>query len=602
VSKASETVLVIVGAGPRTVGLLERIAANGALLGREQLAVHVIDPYPAGAGRVWRQHQSPLLLLNSRAADVTMFTDAATSCAGPVRPGPTFFEWCHTPDAARLADPGLAAEAASLTPYSWGSRRLLGRYLEWCFRQAVAALPASARVLVHQTRAVALAPGPRHALTLGDGTILHADIVILAQGRLGGRVTEQHQEYASLAAAGQATYAPPAYPGDAALDRLPAGEPVIVSGLGLNFIDITTLLTQGRGGRFERDRAGRLRYRASGREPVLHAGSRRGVPYLPKPEQRLAGLPTAPPRFFTATSVESIMNGSPDFGPDLVACAVRELMWAYYRELFTGHPELTACPWPEFAERFAATPVTDPALRLLIESMVPDPRDRLDLEVRGPLSGLTFPHPAELDGWMRRRIAATMVGAISPRHSPNAALLEALIDVGDVLLGAILAPGAPPARLGGFPRLVVYRGSGPPPHRLEELAALSAAGVVRFLGAGLRVECDRASGVYTAVSDSLRTGIAARHLVEARLPGTDIRSGDDPLLAGLGATQPVLEVDPLTYQVLDSAGSPVRGLLAMGAFASGGAIGALSRPCRDEPFFRENDKVARRVLASAQRA
>jgi hypothetical protein len=426
--------------------------------------------------------------------------------------------------------------------------------------------------------------------------------VILAQGRLGGRVTEQHQEYASLAAAGQATYAPPAYPGDAALDRLPAGEPVIVSGLGLNFIDITTLLTQGRGGRFERDRAGRLRYRASGREPELHAGSRRGVPYLPKPGQRLAGLPTAPPRFFTATSVESIMNGSPDFGPDLVACAVRELMWAYYRELFTGHPELTACPWPEFAERFAATPVTDPALRLLIESMVPDPRDRLDLEVRGPLSGLTFPHPAQLDGWMRRRIAATMVGAISPRHSPNAALLEALIDVGDVLLGAILAPGAPPARLGGFPRLVVYRGSGPPPHRLEELAALSAAGVVRFLGAGLRVECDHASGVYIGVSDSLRTGIAARHLVEARLPGTDIRSGDDPLLAGLGATQPVLEVDPLTYQVLDSAGSPVRGLLAMGAFASGGAIGALSRPCRDEPFFRENDKVARRVLASVQRA
>ena len=143
-----------------------------------------------------------------------------------------------------------------------------------------------------------------------------------------------------------------------------------------------------------------------------------------------------------------------------------------------------------------------------------------------------------------------MVGAISPRHSPNAALLEALIDVGDVLLGAILAPGAPPARLGGFPRLVVYRGSGPPPHRLEELTALSAAGVVRFLGAGLRVECDRASGVYTAVSDSLRTPIAARHLVKRGYLALTYGREMTRCYAGLGATQSVLEVDPLTYQVL----------------------------------------------------
>src|SRR5215469_8239887 len=110
------TVLAIVGAGPRAVGLLERIAANASLLGCRELTVHVIDPHPAGAGRVWRLEQSPLLQMNSRAADVTMFTDAAASGAGPVRAGPAFFDWSRTPDAARLADPGLAAEAAGLTP------------------------------------------------------------------------------------------------------------------------------------------------------------------------------------------------------------------------------------------------------------------------------------------------------------------------------------------------------------------------------------------------------------------------------------------------------------------------------------------------------
>ena len=63
--------IAIVGAGPRGTGLLERLAASvtellpdlgsGALLD-----VHLIDPFPAGAGRIWRHAQSPLLAIDRK--------------------------------------------------------------------------------------------------------------------------------------------------------------------------------------------------------------------------------------------------------------------------------------------------------------------------------------------------------------------------------------------------------------------------------------------------------------------------------------------------------------------------------------------------------
>jgi hypothetical protein len=53
---------------------------------------------------------------------------------------------------------------------------------------------------------------------------------------------------------------------------------VILRGLGLCFFDYMALLTSGRGGEFHRH-DGKLTYEPSGDEPLIFAGSRRGVPY-----------------------------------------------------------------------------------------------------------------------------------------------------------------------------------------------------------------------------------------------------------------------------------------------------------------------------------
>ena len=70
----------IVGAGPRGLSVLERLCANASPAG---LQVHVVDPYPPGAGRVWRTEQSRHLLMNTVAAQVSMFTVAEADSGSP---------------------------------------------------------------------------------------------------------------------------------------------------------------------------------------------------------------------------------------------------------------------------------------------------------------------------------------------------------------------------------------------------------------------------------------------------------------------------------------------------------------------------------------
>ena len=144
--------IAIVGAGPRGAGLLERIAASvPELLPRVgALDVHLIDPYPAGAGRIWRHEQSPLLAMNSMAADVTMFTDDSVRCDGPIVSGPSMWDWAQDLREGRLpgedvADlgPELAAELRALTAATFPSRRLQSAYLGWVLRHVIADLPAA---------------------------------------------------------------------------------------------------------------------------------------------------------------------------------------------------------------------------------------------------------------------------------------------------------------------------------------------------------------------------------------------------------------------------------------------------------------------------
>src|SRR5437764_2001123 len=202
------TVIAVVGAGPRGVGCLERLAANVPELAPGQpIEVHLVDPFPPGPGRVWRYEQSPLLRMNSMAEDVTMFTDESVRCEGPIVPGPSMAQWA---DLVRPAEPPAGTdesevdtELRTLTGRGFATRRLASRYLAWFFEWVRDTLPASVRVHVHTDR-VARITGPadgrqRVWLAEQDEPLL-ADVVVLAVGHLDAVPTGEPAALSAFAA------------------------------------------------------------------------------------------------------------------------------------------------------------------------------------------------------------------------------------------------------------------------------------------------------------------------------------------------------------------------------------------------------------------
>ncbi|KPC78686.1 MULTISPECIES: FAD/NAD(P)-binding protein [Streptomyces] len=594
--------LVVIGGGPRGTGVIERIAANAAeLWGDRPLDIHLVDPYPPGGGRIWREDQSPLLRMNSMAEDVTMFTDDTVQLDGPVRPGPALHTWAADVREGRTViatDPAVLDEIRGLGGQDFPSRRLQSAYLRWVYEQAVAALPPGITVHEHTGHALRLtgpAGGRQQVRIQGRAEPLTAELVILTIGHLDAEPNPVQKELSAFAARHGLVHLPPGFTADTDLSALPAGEPVLVRGFGLAFIDLMALLTEGRGGHHRNGT-----YIPSGREPVLYVGSRRGVPYHSKIGYTWQGERPPLPHHFGAAQVAEVLDrpGPVDFRRDLWPLVTRELGHAHYHRLFTAHPERTAMDRGDFEEKYAVAGPGSPELAALVASAVPDPADRLDLDALDhPLDGVRHASYDALQDGLRAYITADLERRHDPRHSPDLAVFLGLLSV----YGQLTGLGDTGEEWHGF---FSYLASGPPGPRLRQLLALSQAGVVRFLGAGMTVEADEEQGVFRARSATVpgaRT--EARALVEARLPGPSLRGTRSPLLSGLyedgaaGTESGLLSVAPEDGRILDRDGRPHPRRFALGPFTTARSSGAFTRPRTGGPAFRQNDATARTALA-----
>ncbi|MFE2313422.1 FAD/NAD(P)-binding protein [Streptomyces sp. NPDC059441] len=572
--------LVIVGAGPRGTGLIERIAANAPELyagsGTEGLDIHLVDPHPPGAGRIWRAAQSPLLWMNSHAEDVTMFTDETVVMDGPVRPGPTLHEW------------------AAIDGSTFADRRLQGAYLRWVHEKAVAALPLDVTVHHHPHRALRVSgsrEGRQQVWLEGRARPLLADLVVLTLGHLDAELDQEQHELAAYARTHGLVHLPPDFTADSDLSSLAPGEPVLVRGFGLAFVDLMVLLTEGRGGRYDGDT-----YVPSGQEPVLYVGSRRGVPYHSKIGYDWTGERPPLPRFFGPDEVDALLArpGGFDFRRDVWPLIEKELGFAHYHRLFTVHPERTAIAWTDFEEKYAAGEAAE--REALVASAVPDPADRLDLAALDrPLDGVRYATHEEFQEGLRGYVEEDLSRRHDPVHSPDLAVFLGLLSV----YGQLIRLGDIGPWWHGF---FSYLASGPPGPRLRQMLALSRAGVVRFVGADMAVTAE--DGVFRASSATVPgASVEARTLVEARLPEPTVGRALDPLLRALHADGAVetpeglLRVDRSDGRILDGAGRPHPRRFALGPYTDVRTPGAFTRPRTGGPAFRQNDATARAALA-----
>ncbi|CAL9341506.1 FAD/NAD(P)-binding protein [Streptomyces sp. enrichment culture] len=634
-STPSPAVLVVVGAGPRATGLLERIAANAPQLWDEprELRIHLVDPHPPGPGRIWRHEQSALLRMNSMAEDVTMFTDESSTIDGPVQPGPSLAEWAaqfsgrgprHAPY-AEPTDPEVLAELRALDGSDFPTRRVQSAYLDWVFRRVLAQLPPAVTVEWHPATATAVTgppDGPQQVHLAGRATPLTADLVVLAQGHLGSTPAAEHREHAAFARRHGRFHLPPEFSADADLSALCPGEHVVLRGFGLAFIDLMVLLTEGRGGSYRTEADGTLTYLPSGREPVLHVGSRRGVPYHAKTRYRLRGPRPPLPRHFGPEAVDALLaEGRPlDLRRDVWPLMAKEIGYGHYHELFHAHPERTALPWPDFAAAYDRLGWYDAEMAALVATAVPDPVDRLDFEALDrPLEGLAFATPQALQDHLRDHIARDVARREDPAFSADLGAFLALLSVYGhlprlVAAGRLTAHSVAEHLDGWWHGFFSFLASGPPGFRLRQLLALSRAGIVRFLGAGIRIGTDESTGTFTATGPTVPGHtVHATALVEAYLPTPSLTRAEDPLLRGLhreGALAEeviadptrthrsgLLAVSPADGRVIDpSLGSPHPRRIALGAPTNSRAVAAFARPRTDAPVFRQNDAVARALL------
>lgn len=635
--------LAVVGAGPRGTAVLERIAASAPQLARgRRVHVHLVDPYPPGGGYVWQTAQSPHLLMNTLAAHATMFTDDTVACDGPVATGPNLYEWAvllregrldeHVPPSASAASdrprwaapPEVLAEAADLQPWSHPTRRFESHYLAWVFTTVRSRLPDGMRLTVHPRRAVGLCDlaGGRQALWLeGAAAPLVVDAAVLALGHTAPELTAEGQALAEFAQAHGAVYLPPGNPLDARLEAIPPAARVLVRGLGMNFFDHMILLTAGRGGRFTREAGGRLRYRPSGREPVLTAGSRRGVPYRAKPV--FGSLPPAtPPRYFTDAAARRLRAAAPvDFDREVWPLIAKDAALVYYLTLARS-PGGGGIDAGTVTAAFDGHPWGSAALRVQLDAALPAGTARLDVgALDRPLAGRAFPDGRALtrwvQAWLRGDLDEARQGHDSALKLATTALGAARNRVRDLAADGGVRGSSHRGGLRWFRSLAASLASGPPAVRSEALLALTEAGVVEFAGPDLRVTVDPDRGVFVGRSAAVGGEVTARALIDAHLPDPDLRRTADPLLRALrdrGAVRPYatpdpdgdvpsggLDVTPGTFRLIDRNGQPHPARFAVGIPTEPvhwlTAIGA--QPRTNAALLRHADAVARAALDTA---
>lgn len=543
----------VIGAGPRGLSVLERLCANArSLPPGSTVHVHVVDPYPPGAGKVWRTDQSRHLLMNTVAGQITVFTDATVDLHGPLEPGPSLHEWA----VALAGGEGhghpahVLEEARNLGPDTYPTRAFYGRYLRWAYQHVVDGAPAGLTVTAHRSRAVALddEADPAHAgrqrVVLADETVLAGlDAVILCQGHLPARPDAAEQRFRSRARRFGLCHIPRANPADVDLEVLAPGTRVLLRGLGLNFFDYMIQLTAGRGGTFLRV-GSRLTYHASGKEPALYAGSRRGIPYQARGENEKGPHGRHEPLLLTAERIDRLRRTHGRFGVDfrcdLWPLIAREVEAVYYRTLLASRGE-TVHAHRFQADYLAAGPGEGQTDAVLDAYGIGD-KDRWDWDLLArPYRDRKFTTPQDFTGWLldhlRQDIAEARSGNVS---GPLKAALDVLRDLRNEIRLAVdhggLHGDSYRAGLNGwYTPLNAHLSIGPPARRVEEMIALIDSGVLRVVGPGLQVAAGPAG--YT-VSSPLVPGSAVRvnALVEARLPDISLTRTDDTLLRHLLAT------------------------------------------------------------------
>ena len=330
--------VAIIGGGPKGIYGFERLAAWLKIHPpSEKTEIHIYNRSDSfGAGENYRTEQPSWLLMNNPAGEINMWPEEKPP---PVVSQPfSLSHWLYHVDGINISN------------HVYVSRALAGRYLSNGFDLIASNLPenVSGKYIVGEVIDIGNDSG-KYSLTLkahGSNSLSRAadqyDNVLLATGHPRHRKTKEMMKLQLFAYEHEkAGYIPFIYPAESAFSEVPPNCSVAIKGIGLTFVDAVLALTEGKGGRFERDeKMDKLIYISSGEEPkVIYPFSRSGLPMIPR-----ISVPNTDNEllFFNRSASKKFEPGiKVDFEQQIWPLLKQDMIYAHYDIAMknTGYPE-----------------------------------------------------------------------------------------------------------------------------------------------------------------------------------------------------------------------------------------------------------------------
>ncbi|WP_386084664.1 FAD/NAD(P)-binding protein [Weissella cibaria] len=613
--------IVLVGAGPRNLSLVERLMAH-AKSTTEPVDITLYDPFPIG-GRVWNPDQDPTFLMNTVTQQLTLFTDPSVpNHASTALYGPNFYEWSvkFGKEYVKMHDFKNEAyfldELTRINPNRFTSRALFGVYGQWFFEHLGAHVPANV-TLSYERRSVTdvVKQDNQYTVTIDGTDTIIADQVVMALGHVDNSLNDEEQAFAD-AAAGNANmlYVAPTHPSEADLDAVPAREKVVLRGLGLSFFDYIAKLTISRGGRFARDNNGVMYYLPSGKEPHMIAGSRKGLPMHARGVNQKVAAEGYQPLFFTSENLDKLAeksNGQVTYD-EFFTLLRKELEYKHYQNTINDF----GVTWPfnaaEFMDALAASDDLNETARKygISEEYIMD-WDR----ILNPVDDV--PAEVEYSDFMMNYLTWDINDANQGNNNaPYAGAFDMLRDVRGIIRhyldAGYLSSDEYAKFLSKFNPFNSLISVGPPVLRVEQMRALIEAGVLEVAGPGLAVSVRDDHYVAT---DNRGNTWTVNNLVEARLFPVSLAASTNPLVAnlrdrGLLSAAEYTKADGSTYvvggtrmnkedlTVIDANDNEVDGLFIWGVPTEGWSWFTTFAPRSgvNDKNLRDAENIARRIF------
>lgn len=595
----------IIGAGPRGILLTSQLFNQYKYHSDQKspLSITLFDPYGIG-GRVWRTDQSDELIMNSSADQITLFTDASVTMSSKVYDGPSLFEWAKSVEANRYLDSN-----------GYAPRVLFGAYIKWFYEDLIKQQPTEVSTSLMKSQVMDLTYDTDHhpVIKTNDGTFTF-DKVIMSLGQQDNYLSDEEQKLASYAQQNALTYIAPTHPGDADLSDIPAGEPAIIRGLGLSFIDYISELTLGRGGHYMQNEDGSLFYQPSGREPRIIAGSGRGIPYYPKPINEKGYGECEVPKFLTKENIQKNSTDGKIPFDKFMELLLLDLKLVFYKLTINDkYPYKSAS---KFETEFLANDDKQAVLKQFGFAE----EDAFDWDyIINPFKDVqavgTEDYQSVLINWLNGEIDDSLKGS---KTGPLGAARDLLRDFRPAFRQMLVDHCFSNQDLveqfwGQLDSTINFLIMGPPVVRSKELSALIRSGVVTILAPGMQVKGQDGWFVTAAPKRNTDTFRSAT-LIEARVPKADLDITANPVLeslvdAKLARTHLVeindqsvglnaVDVDPSTDQLLDANGAGQPDIYVWGVPLDGlrYVTNAAPRPGVNDTNLQTADRLAAEVL------